>query len=53
MSRARLSGLQIHNMGHNGHGTNMYVVFMIFMDKLFVGGHADRKTPSTPVFNSI
>ena len=28
---ARLSGLQCFNMGHNGHGINLYGVIMILM----------------------
>ena len=29
---ARMSGLQCFNMGHNGHGINMYGVSMTLMD---------------------
>ena len=29
---ARLSGLQFFNMGHNGHGINLYVVIMTLME---------------------
>ena len=38
MSPARLSGLQCFNMGHNGHGINIYDVVMIFMGNLHAGG---------------
>ena len=31
---ARLSGLQCYNMGHNGHGINLYDVLMILMGNL-------------------
>ena len=35
---ARLFGLQCSNMGHNGHGINLYGVVMIFMGNLHAGG---------------
>ena len=37
---ARLCGLQCYNMGHNGHGINLYSVIMTIMDNLHVGGQS-------------
>ena len=38
---ARLSGLQCFNMGHNGHGINLYGVVMIFMGNIHAGGQSN------------
>ena len=40
----------LYNMGHNGHGINLYGVLMIPVGNLHAGGHSDRGTlsPSTP-----
>ena len=38
---ARLSGLQCFNMGHNGHGINLYGVVMILMGNLHAGGQSN------------
>ena len=50
---ARWSGLQCFSidMGHNGHGINVYGVIITLMGKIHVGGHSDRGTlsPGTPV----
>ena len=35
---ARLSGLLCFNMGHNGHGINMYGVIMTIMGNIHAGG---------------
>ena len=50
MSWDRLSGPQCYNMGHNGHGIDMYGVIMNLMGNLHAGGHSDQGTlsPSTP-----
>ena len=37
---ARLSVLQCYNMGHNGHGINLYGVIMTLMDNLHAGGQS-------------
>ena len=37
---ARLSGLQCFNMGHNGHGINLYGIVIILMRNLHVGGQS-------------
>ena len=37
---ARLSGLQCYNMGHNGHGINLYGVIMTLMGNLHAGGQS-------------
>ena len=37
----RLSGLQCLNMGHNGHGINLYGVVMTFMGNLHAGGQSN------------
>ena len=52
---AGLSGLQCYNMGHNGHGINLYGVLMIIMGNLHAWGHSDRGTrsPSTPGYSLI
>ena len=49
-----MSGLHCYNMGHDGHGINLYgalMPLMILMGNLQAGGHSDRGTlsPSTPV----
>ena len=33
-------GLQCYNMGHNGHGINLYGVIMTLMGKLHAGGQS-------------
>ena len=38
---AKLSGLQCFNMGHNGHGINLYGVVMILMGNLHAGGQSN------------
>ena len=38
---ARLSGLQCFNMGHDGHGINMYGVVVILMGNLHAGGQSN------------
>ena len=38
---ARLFGLQCFNMGHNGHGINLYGVVMICMGNLHAGGQSN------------
>ena len=38
---ARLSGIKCFNMGHNGHGINLYGVVMIFMGNLYAGGQSN------------
>ena len=40
MSPGRIVPLQCHNMGHNGHGINLYGVLMIIMGNLHTGGHS-------------
>ena len=37
---ARLSGLQCFNMGHNGHGINLYGVIMTLMGNIHAGGQS-------------
>ena len=37
---ARLSVLQCYNMGHNGHGINLYGVIMILIGNLHAGGQS-------------
>ena len=39
-SLTRLSGLQCFNMGHSGHGINLYVVVVILMENSHVGGQS-------------
>ena len=36
----RLSGLQCFNMGHNGHGINLYGIVMTLMGNLNAGGQS-------------
>ena len=38
---AILSGLQCFNMGHNGHGINLYGVIIIIMGYFHVGGQSN------------
>ena len=38
---AGLSGLQCFHIGHNGHGINLYGVFMILMGNLYAGGQSN------------
>ena len=38
---ARFSGLQCFNMGHSGHGINLYGVVMTLMGNLHTGGQSN------------
>ena len=44
-----LSGIQCHNMGHNGQGINLYGILIIPIGNWHAGGHSERRTrsPST------
>ena len=46
MSQARLSVRQCYNMGHNGHGINMYGVIMTLMSNLQAGGQSSLNIKS-------
>ena len=35
-----MSGIQCFNMGHNGHGINLYGVVMILMGNVHAGGQS-------------
>ena len=41
MPLARLSGIQCYDMGHNGHGINLYGVVMTHMGHLHAGGQSN------------
>ena len=41
MSPDQIDPMQCYNMGHNGHGINLYGVLMILMVNLHTGGYFD------------